>query len=81
MSSSKEVAALKIQSTDSIVRMQESSGRLVELQNELALKDEQIAQLSQDITSLALETEQQMITIQEQDRSLNCLLCICTTND
>lgn len=69
--STKEVASLK----NTIVRlnreMEESAVRLAGLQQELAAKDEKIAQLSQDITALAIEAEQQSITIQEQDRSLN----------
>lgn len=70
-SSNTELASLKNTISRLNREMQESSGRLVELQNELTQKDIQIAQLSQDITSLALETEQQYSTIQEQDRTLN----------
>ncbi|MDD4009193.1 MAG: hypothetical protein PHQ67_05205, partial [Fermentimonas sp.] len=70
-SSNTELASLKNTISRLNREMQESAGRLAELQNELALKDEQIAQLSQDITSLALETEQQSATIQEQDRTLH----------
>ena len=51
--------------------MRESSKRLTELQTQLAQKDEQIIQLSQDIASLAVEAEQQSHTIMEQDRSLH----------
>ena len=46
--------------------MEESTGRMAELQEELARKDEQIAQLSQDITSLALEAEQQSAVIRDR---------------
>lgn len=70
-SSNTEVTTLKNTINRLNREMQESTGRLAELQKELALKDEQIAQLSQDITSLALETEQQYSTIQEQDRTLH----------
>src|SRR5690606_8105632 len=48
-----------------------SADRLVALQTELAKKDEQIAQLSQDITSLAVEAEQQSVAIKEQEKTLN----------
>ncbi len=51
--------------------MKESASRLTVLQEQLALRDEQIVQLSQDITSLAQEAEQQSVTIKEQDRSLH----------
>lgn len=70
-SSNTELASLKNTISRLNREMQESTGRLAELQKELALKDEQIALLSQDITSLALETEQQYAVIQEQDKSLH----------
>ena len=70
-SNNKEVAALKNTINRLNQEMQESTGRLVVLQAELAVKDEQIEQLSQDITSLAVEAEQQSATIREQERSLN----------
>lgn len=70
-SNNKEVAALKNTINRLNQEMQESTGRLVVLQAELAIKDEQIAQLSHDITSLAVEAEQQSATIREQERSLN----------
>lgn len=70
-SSSREVTSMKNTISRLNREMQESAGRLAELQSELALKDEQIAQLSQDITALAIEAEQQSSTIREQDRSLN----------
>ena len=69
--STREMTSLKNTISRLNREMQESTGRLSELQAELALKDEQIAQLSQDITSLALETEQQSAMIREQDRTLN----------
>ncbi len=69
--STKEVASLKNTIARLNREMEESTARLAELRQELAAKDEKIAQLSQDITALALEAEQQSITIQEQDRSLN----------
>ena len=69
--SNKEVASMKNTISRLNQEMQESAGRLVVLQAELAVKDEQIAQLSQDITSLAVEAEQQSATIREQERSLN----------
>lgn len=69
--SNKQVATLK-NTIDRLNReMQESSNRIVELQSQLAAKDEQIAQLAQDVTALATEAEQQSATIQAQDRSLN----------
>ena len=70
-SSSKEVATMKNTISRLNKEMLESAGRLSTLQAELAIKDEQIAQLSQDITSLAVEAEQQSATIREQERSLN----------
>lgn len=69
--STREMTSLKNTISRLNREMQESTGRLAELQAELALKDEQIAQLSQDINSLAIETEQQSVTIREQDRTLN----------
>lgn len=69
--STREMTSLKNTISRLNREMQESTGRLSELQAELALKDEQIAQLSQDITSLALETEKQSEMIREQDRTLN----------
>lgn len=70
-SSNKEVASLKNTINRLNNEMLASAGRLSDLQAELAIKDEQIAQLSQDITSLAVEAEQQSATIREQERSLN----------
>ncbi len=70
-SSNREIASMKNTINRLNLEMQESANRLVDLQNELALKDEQISQLSQDITSLADEAEQQSLTIIEQDRTLN----------
>ena len=70
-SSNKEVATMKNTINRLNKEMLESAGRLSTLQAELAIKDEQIAQLSQDITSLAVEAEQQSATIREQERSLN----------
>jgi len=69
--SSKEIVSLKNTISRLNNEMKESATRLTTLQNELALKDERIAQLSQDVTSLAIEAEQQSATIQEQDRSLH----------
>ena len=69
--SSKEVASLKNTINRLNNEMLESASRLSDLQAELAIKDEQIAQLSQDITSLAVETERQSATIRDQERSLN----------
>ena len=51
--------------------LEESTARLAELRNELAQRDAQIAQLAQDITDLAIEAEQQAMTIQEQERAMN----------
>lgn len=69
--SNTQVATLK-NTIDRLNReMQESANRIVELQGQLAAKDEQIAQLSSDVTSLAAETEQQSVTIQQQDKSLH----------
>ena len=70
-SSNKEVASMKNTIGRLNQEMQESASRLVALQAELAIKDEQIAQLSQDITSLAVEAEQQSATIREQERTIN----------
>lgn len=70
-SSNKEILALKNTITRLNDEMKESSNRLVELQNQLSLKDEQIAQLSQDMNALALESQQQSAVIQEQDKSLH----------
>lgn len=70
-SSNKEILALKNTITRLNNEMKESSSRLVELQSQLSLKDEQIAQLSQDMTALALESEQQSAVIQDQDRTLH----------
>jgi DNA repair exonuclease SbcCD ATPase subunit len=70
-SSNKEILALKNTITRLNNEMKESSSRLVELQNQLSLKDEQIAQLSQDMTALAMESEQQSAVIQDQDRTLH----------
>jgi predicted nucleic acid-binding Zn-ribbon protein len=69
--SNKEIASLKNTINRLNDEMKESSSRLVELQNQLAQKDEQIIRLSQDIASLAVESEQQTATIREQDRSLH----------
>lgn len=69
--SNKEILALKNTITRLNNEMKESSSRLVELQNQLSLKDEQIAQLSQDMTALAMESEQQSAVIQDQDRTLH----------
>jgi len=69
--SNKEIVSLKNTISRLNNEMKESTTRLTELQSELALRDERIAQLSQDVTSLALEAEQQSATIQEQDRSLH----------
>ena len=49
-SSNKEVTAMKNTISRLNQEMQESASRLAALQTELAVKDEQIAQLSQDIT-------------------------------
>ena len=70
-SNNKEVASLKNTINRLNNEMLASAGRLSDLQAELAIKDEQIAQLSQDITSLAVEAEQQSATIREQEISLN----------
>ncbi len=69
--SNKEIVSLKNTISRLNNEMKESTTRLTALQSELALKDERIAQLSQDMTSLAIEAEQQSATIQEQDRSLH----------
>ncbi|HHU97761.1 MAG: hypothetical protein QM237_04035 [Bacteroidota bacterium] len=69
--STKEIASLKNTIARLNREMEESAVRFAELQQELVVKDEQIAQLSHDITALAIEAEQQSATIQEQDRSLN----------
>lgn len=69
--SNKEILALKNTITRLNNEMKESSSRLVELQNQLSLKDEQIAQLSQDMSALAMESEQQSAVIQDQDRTLH----------
>ena len=69
--SNTQVATLK-NTIDRLNReMQASSNRIVELQGQLAVKDEQIAQLSNDVTALATEAEQQSATIQQQDKSLH----------
>ena len=70
-SSNKQVASL--QSTiDRLNReMQESSARLVVLQDELAKRDAAIAQLSSDISELTQYAEEQSSTIREQDKSLH----------
>jgi DNA repair exonuclease SbcCD ATPase subunit len=70
-SSNKEVAAMKNTINRLNQEMKTSADRLVALQTELAKKDEQIAQLSQDITSLAVEAEQQSVAIKEQEKTLN----------
>jgi DNA repair exonuclease SbcCD ATPase subunit len=69
--SNKEISSLKNTINRLNNEMKESAFRLTELQNQLSLKDEQIAQLSQDITSLAYETQQQSTTIREQDKTLH----------
>ena len=69
--SNKEILALKNTITRLNNEMKESSSRLVELQNQLSLKDEQIAQRSQDMSALAMESEQQSAVIQDQDRTLH----------
>ena len=69
--SNKEISTLKNTIGRLNNEMKESAVRLAELQNQLSLKDEQIAQLSQDVTSLAFEAEQQSATIREQDRTLH----------
>ena len=69
--SNKEIVSLKNTINRLNSEMRESTIRLVELQTQLAQKDEQINQLSQDIASLAVEAEQQSLTIREQDRSLH----------
>ena len=69
--SNKEISSLKNTINRLNNEMKESAVRLTELQNQLSLKDEQIAQLSQDVTSLAYETQQQSTTIREQDKTLH----------
>jgi len=67
----KEIALLQNTINRLNNELRESASRLVDLQNQLSIKDEQIAQLSQDMTSLALEAEQQSAIIQEQERTLH----------
>ncbi|RNC66822.1 hypothetical protein [Proteiniphilum sp. X52] len=69
--SNKEIASLKNTINRLNNEMRESTTRVAELQTQLAEKDEQITRLSQDIASLAVEAEQQSLTIREQDRSLH----------
>lgn len=69
--STKEIAALKNTINRLNNEMRESTTRLADLQTQLSIKDEQIAQLSQDMSSLANEAEQQSATIREQDMSLH----------
>ncbi|MCE5179527.1 MAG: hypothetical protein LLF81_10345 [Porphyromonadaceae bacterium] len=69
--SNKEISSLKNTINRLNNEMKESAVRLTELQNQLSLKDEQIAQLSQDVTSLAYESQQQSTTIREQDRTIH----------
>lgn len=69
--SDKEIASLRNTINRLNTEMKESSNRLVELQNLLAQKDEQITQLSQDIASLAVEAEEQSLTIRDQDQALH----------
>lgn len=70
-SSNKEVVSLRNTITRLNNEMKESTSRVMELQAQLAQKDEQITLLSQDIASLAAESEQQSFKIREQDKSLH----------
>lgn len=69
--SNKQVASLQSTINRLNKEMEESSTRLIYLQNELAKKDETIDKLSEDIGELAQHAEEQQTKIREQDKSLN----------
>ncbi len=69
--SNKQISSLQSTINRLNKEMEESSTRLVYLQNELSKKDETIDKLSEDIGELAQHAEQQQTKIREQDKSLN----------
>jgi predicted nucleic acid-binding Zn-ribbon protein len=66
-----ELTALRATVTRLQRELESSVARVTELQSTLALRDAQIAQLSQDVVDIANENEQQAATIQEQDRTIH----------
>lgn len=70
-SSNSQVAALKNTIERLNKEMQESSDRLIQLQLDLAQKDEEIAKLASDVAALASESQSQSATIQSQDKTLH----------
>lgn len=69
-SSNKQVASLQNTINRLNQEMQESSARLIEIQNVLSERDATIEQLSEDIGGLVEHAEEQAITIKEQEKSL-----------
>ena len=69
--SSKQIASLQSTINRLNTEMQESSARLVDLQTLLSQRDETIGQLSEDISGLAEQTEEQAATIRQQDKTLH----------
>lgn len=70
-SSNKQVASLQSTINRLNQEMQESSARLIELQNVLTERDAIIGQLSEDISEMVEHSEEQATTIKEQDKSLH----------
>lgn len=66
-----QIAALKTTIDNLTKQLEASATRLTELQGELAKRDEKIAALSNDVSSLQQETKSQSETIQTQDKSLH----------
>lgn len=69
--SSKQIASLQSTINRLNTEMQESSARLIDLQTLLSQRDETIGQLSEDISGLAEQTEEQAATIRQQDKTLH----------
>lgn len=69
--SNKQIASLQSTINRLNKEMEESSTRLVFLQNELSKRDEAIEKLSGDIGELSQHAEEQQEKIREQDKSIN----------